>query len=319
MLENISKITCPITFSDNAKQFTRSLFSGALASSISKTLIAPLETVRLRMQISDELLKHKIINKPYKSVYETYNRIKKEEGYKALYKGNLYNVLLYFPTQSVNFAVKPLIKNYLKKNACEYIKKNNFILNLLTGSLTGMTTAFIFQPFEYAKTQIYADIKKKYYGQKSNYNGLIDVFKKEYKKNGIKKFYRGVGSSLICMFIYRGFYFGLYDTLNNKISKSIIISNIISPSNPLIKLINGFIATDVAGFVAYPFDSIRRKMMIDDTYKSSYSCAKKIISKKGLSKLYKGSGAMILRGLAGASILVLYEQINDLLEFNKKI
>ena len=60
-------------------------------------------------------------------------------------------------------------------------------------------------------------------------------------------------------------------------------------------------------------------MMIDDTYKSSYSCAKKIISKKGLSKLYKGSGAMILRGLAGASILVLYEQINDLLEFNKKI
>ena len=313
MSKNLLQITPYFNLSKNTIDFCRRLFSGAVASSISKTLIAPLETIRLRMQVSDELLKQNLIKKPYKSIGDTYKKIVKEEGYLALFKGNTYNVLLYFPIQSVNFAIKPMIKKFLINNGGKFLNRNVFILNLLTGSLTGMTTSFIFQPFEYAKTRICADIKKKMYGKDSKYNGLIDLFKKDYKKYGITTFYRGVSSSVICMFIYRGFYFGLYDTLNNKINKCVYITKYIDTNNSLVKLFNGFLATSVAGFTSYPFESIRKKVMIHHNYKSSYDCAKKIIKKYGISKFYTGSSAMVLRGLAGASILVIYEKINNLI------
>ena len=307
---NYLQISNRFNISRNSIDFCRRLFSGARASSISKTLIAPIETIRLRMQVSDELLKKKIIKKPYKSIRDTFKKIIEEEGYKALYKGNIYNVLLYFPIQSVNFAIKPVIKNYLRGN---FFNQNKFALDLLTGSLTGTITSIIFQPFEYAKTKISGDIKNRFSGKKSQYNGIIDVFKKDYKKYGFSTFYRGMNSSIICMFIYRGFYFGLYDTINNKMKKSIYISNIINPNNSLIKLLNGFAVTSFAGICAYPFETIRKKMMIDHNYKSSYDCAKTIIKNKGISQLYKGCSALLLRSIAGASILVLYEKINTLL------
>ena len=313
MSKNILKIAPYFYLSKNTTEFCQRLLSGAISSSISKTLIAPLETIRLRMQVSDELLKQKLIKKPYKSISDTYKKIVEEEGYPALYKGNLYNVLLYFPVQSVNFAIKPIIKNFLINNGGKFLNNNIFLLNLLTGSLTGTSTAFIFQPFEYAKTKITADVKKKLSGKKSQYNGIIDVFKKEYKKYGITTFYRGVSSSVICMFIYRGFYFGLYDTLNNAIQSCACVTKYVDVNNSLVKLFNGFLATSVAGFTAYPFESIRKKVMIDHSYNNSYDCAKKIFKKYGIMKFYKGSSAMVLRGLAGASILVMYEKINNLL------
>ena len=113
MSKNILKNAPYFYLSKNTTAFCQRLLSGAISSCLSKTLIAPLETIRLRMQVSDELLKQKLIKKPYKSVSDTYKKIVEEEGYPALYKGNLYNVLLYFPVQSVNFAIKPMIKNLL--------------------------------------------------------------------------------------------------------------------------------------------------------------------------------------------------------------
>lgn len=313
MTKNLLSLAPYFNLSKSTSDFCRRLFSGAVASGISKTLIAPIETIRLRMQVSDELLKQSIIKKPYKSISDTYKKIKNEEGYKAFYKGNTYNVLLYFPIQSVNFAIKPMIKNFLINNGGNFLNNNIFLLNLLSGSLTGMTTSFIFQPFEYAKTKLSGDIKKKLTGKKSKYNGIVDVFCKDYKKYGISTFYRGVNSSIICMFIYRGFYFGLYDTINNKIKNCMYITKFIDPNNSLVKLLNGFLSTSIAGICAYPFETIRKKVMIDHNYKSSYDCAKKIIKTQGIYKLYKGSSALILRSFAGASILVLYEKINSLI------
>jgi len=43
-----------------------------------------------------------------------------EEGLRAYYKGNLTNVVRYFPTQALNFAFKDFFKNNLNKNS-----KNN--------------------------------------------------------------------------------------------------------------------------------------------------------------------------------------------------
>ena len=48
---------------------------------------------------------------------------------------------------------------------------------------------------------------------KRQFNGLLDVYKKTIASDGISGLYRGFVISCVGIFIYRGLYFGLYDTL----------------------------------------------------------------------------------------------------------
>ena len=52
-------------------------------------------------------------------------------------------------------------------------------------------------------------------------------------------------------------------------------------------------------------------------YKSSFDCASQIIAKEGSASLFKGAGANILRGVAGAGVLSIYDQV-QLILFGKK-
>ena len=48
---------------------------------------------------------------------------------------------------------------------------------------------------------------------KREYNGLVDVYKKTLKSDGIQGLYRGFVISCVGIIVYRGCYFGFYDTL----------------------------------------------------------------------------------------------------------
>jgi solute carrier family 25 (mitochondrial adenine nucleotide translocator), member 4/5/6/31 len=52
-------------------------------------------------------------------------------------------------------------------------------------------------------------------------------------------------------------------------------------------------------------------------YSSSFQAFNQIISQEGVKSLFKGAGANILRGIAGAGVLSLYDQI-QLILFGKK-
>lgn len=52
-------------------------------------------------------------------------------------------------------------------------------------------------------------------------------------------------------------------------------------------------------------------------YKSSVDAARQIIAAEGVRSLFKGAGANILRGVAGAGVLSIYDRA-QLLMFGKK-
>ena len=81
------------------------LVSGT-AAVISKTLASPIEVIKIRLQLQAPLIQKKLIEKPYKGIVDCFRRLYQEEGVKAYYKGNLVNVIRYFPTQALNFAFK---------------------------------------------------------------------------------------------------------------------------------------------------------------------------------------------------------------------
>ena len=51
-------------------------------------------------------------------------------------------------------------------------------------------------------------------------------------------------------------------------------------------------------------------------YKSSLDAGRQIVAKEGVRSLFKGAGANILRGIAGAGVLSIYDQV-QLLMFGK--
>merc|ERR1712180_381794 len=166
-------------------------------------------------------------------------------------RGNMANVLRYFPTQALNFAFKDTIKAAFKtsKDAPTYMK---FGTNILSGGVAGTLSLTFVYSLDYARTRLANDAKGK--GGERQFNGLIDVYVKTLKSGGIQGLYRGFAISAVGIFIYRGMYFGLFDTLS-----PIIVGK---DGNVGISFLLGWAVTVTAGLMSYPIDTIRRRMMM---------------------------------------------------------
>jgi len=136
---------------------------------------------------------------------------------------------------------------------------------------------------------------------------MLDVYKKTLASDGIKGLYRGFGPSVAGIMVYRGAYFGGYDSL-----KPVVLVGPLK-DNFLASFALGWTVTAFAGFAAYPLDTVRRRMMMTSgevvKYKSSLDAARQIIAKNGVKSLFNGAGANILRGVASAGVLAIYDKV----------
>jgi len=271
-------------------------------------VVAPIERVKLLLQVQ---VAQKTIatDKCYKGIMDVLIRVPKEQGVAALWRGNLANVIRYFPTQALNFAFrdtyKKLFEGYDKKK--EFWKF--FAGNLASGGAAGATSLCFVYPLDFARTRLAADI-----GKKSNreFNGLVDCLLKIAKSDGPIGLYRGFFVSVQGIIIYRASYFGMYDTL-----KAMITADG--------KKLNFFAAWAVAqvvtigsGVASYPWDTVRRRMMMqsgrqDILYKNTLDCAKKIVANEGPGALFKGALSNVFRGTGGALVMAIYDEIQKYL------
>jgi solute carrier family 25 (adenine nucleotide translocator) protein 4/5/6/31 len=122
-------------------------------------------------------------------------------------------VIRYFPTQALNFAFKNLyskIFSYDKSNA-SFLK--GLACNMLYGSIAGASTQFFVYPLDYVRTRLTNDIQIAKAGGTRQFDGILDCMKKTWSWDGLRGLYRGFVVSCVFMMIYRGFYFGLNDSI----------------------------------------------------------------------------------------------------------
>jgi len=287
--------------SDKKLGFAESFMLSGVAAGVSKTAAAPIERVKLLVQNQDEMIKQGRLDKPYKGVIDCTQRVLRTEGVYPFWRGNLANVLRYFPTQALNFAFKDTIKAMFKtpKTAPNYVK---FGSNIASGGAAGTLSLMFVYSLDYARTRLANDAKGK--GGERQFNGLIDVYVKTLKSDGIQGLYRGFTISAVGIFIYRGMYFGLYDTL-----KPMLLGE---DAGVTISFLLGWAVTVTAGLMSYPIDTVRRRMMMTSgggvKYKGSMDCFVQVIKNEGPMSLMKGAGANILRGVAGAGVLAGFDK-----------
>ena len=133
-------------------------------------------------------------------------------GVLPFWRGNLANCLRYFPTQALNFAFKDQIKMVFKQSKNDPYWKN-FSKNIASGGVAGALSLCFVYSLDYARTRLANDAKSGSKGGERQFNGLIDVYRKTLKSDGISGLYRGFVISCFGIIVYRGCYFGFYDSL----------------------------------------------------------------------------------------------------------
>jgi len=292
---------------DGLTNFLIDFTMGGVSAAVSKTAAAPIERVKLLIQNQDEMIKAGRLSEPYKGIGDCFKRVIQEEGFGQLWRGNLANVLRYFPTQALNFAFKDYFKRTFgyDRNRDGYTKW--FMGNLASGGAAGACSLAFVYSLDYARTRLANDNKSSKKGGERQFNGLVDVYKKTYASDGLAGLYRGFVISCVGIVVYRGLYFGLFDSL-----KPVVLTGNIKDSF-LASFLLGWAVTIGAGLASYPLDTVRRRMMMTSgeatKYKSSIHAFNEIVKKEGASSLFKGAGANILRAVAGAGVLAGYDKL----------
>lgn len=297
----------------DATNFLKDFLAGGVAAAVSKTAVAPIERVKLLLQVQ-HASKQITADKHYKGIVDAFVRIPQEQGITAYWRGNLANVIRYFPTQALNFAFKDKYKQVFLGGVDKRTQFWRYFMgNLASGGAAGATSLCFVYPLDFARTRLAADIGKG--AGNREFNGLGHCLTKIFKADGLGGLYRGFGVSVQGIIIYRAAYFGTYDTAKGMLP---------DPKNtPLV--VSWLIAQTVttgAGIVSYPFDTVRRRMMMqsgrkgaDIMYKNTIDCWGKIYKSEGGKAFFKGAFSNVLRGTGGAFVLVLYDEIKALLPF----
>lgn len=293
---------------EKKSSFWFDFMAGGVSGGIAKTVTAPIERVKLLLQVQDASQQMADTGvKKYDGIVDCFKRVNKEQGFLSFWRGNWANVIRYFPTQALNFS----FKEKYQKLFVRYDSKTDFWKffagMLASGGASGATSLLFVYPLDYARTRLGADVGNE---AAREFNGLGDCLKKTYQQDGAVGLYRGFGVSLVGIIVYRAAFFGLYDT-----AKALIYKDP-KKSNMFVSFAVGLTVETAAGVIAYPFDTVRRRMMMQAgrsqeqlMYKSTIDCWRKIAKDEGSSAFFKGCFSNIFRGIGGAVVLVMYDEL----------
>ncbi|XP_057670612.1 ADP,ATP carrier protein 1-like [Diorhabda carinulata] len=289
--------------------FTKDFIMGGISAIVAKTIMAPIERVKLLLQLQ-RASKQIDTHNAYKGIIDAFVRIPKEQGFHSFWRGNMSNVIMYFPTQSLNFAFKGLYKRFFLVGVDKRTQFWKFFAgNLVSGGAAGATTLCIVYPLDFARTRLAADVGRGIHDRQ--YTGIINCISKTLRTDGTFGLYRGFCICVQGIFIYRAAYFGLFDT-----AKGLLCDPHTTPY--YVFFIIAQAVTTASGLVSYPFDTVGRRMMMQSglqehevMYKNGFDCVSKIAKYEGLNAFYKGAFVNVLRGIGAALVLVVFEDLQS--------
>lgn len=114
--------------------------------------------------------------------------------------------------QAFNFASRGYFKSFFGYDREKDGQWKWLAGNVASGSAAGATTSLLLYHLDYARTRLATDAIESR-GTKRQYRGLLDVYKKTLATDGMSGLYRGFSVSIMGITLYRGLYFGIYDSM----------------------------------------------------------------------------------------------------------
>ncbi|KAG7457203.1 hypothetical protein MATL_G00243990 [Megalops atlanticus] len=281
----------------------KQLIAGATAGAVSRTGTAPLDRMKVFMQVHASK-SNKI------SLAGGFKQMVKEGGVTSLWRGNGVNVLKIAPETAIKFMAYEQYKKYLSSEGEEVQTHQRFI----AGSLAGATAQTAIYPMEVMKTRL--TLRKT--GQ---YSGMLDCAKKILRKEGVKAFYKGYVPNILGIIPYAGIDLAVYESLKN----AWLSRYAKDTANPgiLVLLGCGTISSTCGQLASYPLALVRTRMQAQASMEGSEQLSmrrlvRKIIAKEGFFGLYRGILPNFMKVIPAVSIsYVVYEYTKTALGISK--
>jgi len=283
-----------------AMNMTKHLWAGAVAAMVSRTVVAPLERLKLEYIVRGE----------QRNLFELMQAIATTQGLKGFWKGNFVNILRTAPFKAVNFyAYDSYRKQLLKWSGNE--ETTNFE-RFIAGAFAGVTATIMCIPMDTIRTRMVAP------GGEA-LGGVIGVARHMIQTEGFFSLYKGLVPSLISMAPSGAVFYGMYDILKMAYLHSPEGKKRISmmkqqkqEANALDQLELGTVRTLLYGAIAgccaeaatYPFEVVRRQlqMQVKANRLNAFATCLKIVDQGGVPALYAGLIPSLLQVLPSASI-----------------
>jgi solute carrier family 25 (adenine nucleotide translocator) protein 4/5/6/31 len=288
--------------SRNNNGFLVSFLIEGLSAAFSKTASAPLERVKLLFQMQEDLLQTGRLDGKYVGTFDCIERVIRREGFLGLFRGNMLNVIRFFPVQLLNLAFRDEFKKLFSYQDPRVGYGKRLLGNIVSGGLVGSVSLIVAYPIDYAHTRLACDIPDA--SGKYQFSGPLDVILQTVENDGILGLYRGFLLSNIGIFAYRGLYFLLYDLLRP----------FFPHNNNVTSFLLGWGVTIAAGLLTYPIDTVRRKMMLhystESGYRNTWSTTLMIWHTEGIFGFWNGAGTNIWRAVLSAAALALFDNLS---------
>eukprot|EP00124_Ichthyophonus_hoferi_P002091 Ihof_evm3s131 gene=Ihof_evmTU3s131 len=237
---DITRDTAPqherIVSKDNTKVMI-SLASGGVAGACAKSVIAPLELVKIMFQITNK--KFSVME-----AFRTVRRVYHEEGARALWRGNTATMARIIPFAAIQFTSHEHY-SYLLRNSDDHLTPAK---RFIAGALAGATATTCTYPLDLMRARLAVH----------RHNGIIDGLR-TLRQEGLWVFYRGLKPTLVGIIPYAGTSFLTYELLGATITQYYNIPEISVGQ----RLLCGAVAGLTGQSLSYPLDIVRRRMQTD--------------------------------------------------------
>lgn len=255
----------------HTRRTTKLLMAGGLAGVVSRTATAPLDRLKMLLQVNDATKRM--------TMREGIRRMAQEGSLKSFFKGNGANVIKIAPETAIKLTSNDIYKRMLVTDPEDITPPQR----MLAGAMAGATAQAIIYPLEMLKTRLAVCAP-------GTYQGIIDCARKVWIQEGWRSFYRGLLPSMIGILPYAGVDITAFELL-----KEHILDEYDGVPPPHLILGAGMLSSSLAQFSAYPLALVRTRLQAQGIggkvlkYTGMTDVLRKTYRKEGFRGLYKGS------------------------------
>ncbi|GJQ11807.1 hypothetical protein GpartN1_g3598.t1 [Galdieria partita] len=280
----------------------RDLSLAAVATTIAKTLVAPIDRAKILLQVQP--LTPLPTYARYRTGLEALKRIPKEQGFWAYWRGNGINLLRTVPGSGFKLFLYEYFKCqvFLTKER-SYDGFDLILRKVGSGVLAGTSGVLVFYPLDLLRTRFAADVSRQWMSRE--YSSILDCMKRILRTQGFLGLYSGVGISVFGVMPYIATAFITYDLLKTFVPEEDKVWMHIHISKLSLSAATGVIAQTIT----YPFDTVRRRMQMNSRsglkkYNNILDCILSMWRNEGFRSFYRGTMINMMKTIPGISIQI---------------
>jgi solute carrier family 25 (mitochondrial phosphate transporter), member 23/24/25/41 len=196
------------------------LIAGAIAGAVSRTCTAPLDRLRVLLQVQTRTVVEATFIQRCQLILHSVKQIYMDGGIKSFWRGNGVNVIKIIPESATRFYVYESVKKYLvsqksvysdkSSNGQVYFKSNEIGTKerMIAGGIAGFMSQCLIYPLETIKTRMMAEMSTEavQYTKDHKFDkkmvkrkrvSAVSVARAIIEQGGFRAFFRGIGTSLV--------------------------------------------------------------------------------------------------------------------------